>query len=89
MKKIAIMCAFGLVLSGCCMECKQKQTEQDYMNTEKSIIGYRDPEFKIKNTYDVRGYNIMQEHSMIFTEPEDIGCKIKKCKSKKGYSAEI
>lgn len=29
MKKIAIMCAFGLVLSGCCMECKQKRTEQE------------------------------------------------------------
>lgn len=53
------------------------------MYTEKKIVGYWNPELEINDADDVRGYDVVQEHSMIGTETEHIGSKVKESKRQK------
>ena len=68
---------------------EQEQTEKNNVYTKKSMVRYRNSELEIKDADDIRSDDVMQEHSMVFTESEDIGSKIQESKRQERYSSKV
>ena len=59
------------------------------MNVEHHEIRYGNSDFHVNQTYQVRDYDIVQEHSVICTELEYIGCQVQERQGQKGHASEI
>lgn len=68
---------------------EKENAEQGDMRTKKDVVGYWYPKLEVDNADYIRNDDIMQEHTMIFTESENIRCEIKEGERQERYPSKI